>query len=115
MAISQQNAGPLSPAALLPECFAAALHGRGVFDRTEHVLKARQARVALRRLRCALGMFADALPSAARACSTFLCSVKGDSHRCFNFVALPSPVSWTKTSFTSAQISSFAVIRPKSV
>ncbi len=44
-----------------------------------------------------------------------LWSVNGDSHKCFNLVARPSPVSWMNTSLTSAPISSLAVKRPKSV
>ena len=43
------------------------------------------------------------------------CRVNGDCHRWCSLPALPRPVSCLKTSFTSAQISSLQVNRPKSV
>ena len=49
------------------------------------------------------------------AASTWACRVKGDCHRCRSLPALPRLVSCMNTSFTSAQMSSSQVNRPKSV
>ena len=68
-----------------------------------------------------LAMMRAGLPSAAlraslRIAATMrLCSVNGDCQTCFILPARPRPVSCLNTSFTSAQISSLAVSRPKSV